>query len=206
MYNCTAECNLSILSHLVHSGWKRERDESRRGKCQHQFASISSNKSAVHPQTFSMPVTVHLHVCLAHLCHQPDSGCSPQGWSTRIWTQLLLTLAAASRTSSPTHRHWRALHGRKREERRGSNGGRRGIEGGSMGDRLEKEKRGEREGREVQGKKREAAWERGTKREKKSEGGGVKERNEKWGGRGQERYANCKAAVCEDEERVREVK
>lgn len=225
MYNCTAECDLSILSHLVHSGWKRERDESRRGKYQHQFASISSNKSAVHPQTCPVPVTVQLHVCLSHLCHQPDSGCSPQGWSTRIWTQLLLTLAAASRTSSPTHRHWRALQGRKREERRGSNGGRRGIEGGSKGDGLEKEKRGEREGREVQGEKerssmrerykgrekrrvRAVEWKRGMKNEEgegkrdmqivKQQFAKRKKASEKWSRCGEYKRANRQGAKREN--------
>lgn len=54
---------------------------------------------------------------LPHLSHLPDSDCNPQGWSTQTQTQPQPTRSAASQTSSPRHRHWRALQ--HREGRRG---------------------------------------------------------------------------------------
>lgn len=54
---------------------------------------------------------------LPYLCHLPDSDCNPLGWSTQTQTQPQPTRSAASQTSSPRHRHWRAL--RHREGRRG---------------------------------------------------------------------------------------
>lgn len=124
LFTHTVKWFFSFLTSVVLSVWVRAIEDNINWKNMHLF---TSETGQIHSRS-------HAHVCESwarapHLCHQPDSGCSPQGWSTQTQTQPLLTPAAAWRTSSPTHLRWRALKlGTGGGERRGKDKGRRGIE------------------------------------------------------------------------------
>ncbi len=131
MYNFTGKFNLSVPSHLLLFQWKdwerREgtQPEDWKRECRHQFISVRSNNSAVHPTTGAKPASLCLFLCVfppAYRVGWLSVWACPGLWRS-IWSES--RLSDCKWTACP--RDARQLSGSPRKQQAGSEGGGKGV-------------------------------------------------------------------------------